>query len=44
MEHMGTKPLETSRLLLRQFREDDANAMFDNWANDDYKIPYVAYS
>lgn len=34
MRHRGTKTLETERLVLRRFRETDAQAMFDNWAND----------
>ena len=31
MEHKGTKKIETERLLLRQFHENDAEAMFRNW-------------
>ena len=34
MKHCGTKTLETERLILRRFREDDAEAMFRNWASD----------
>jgi ribosomal-protein-alanine N-acetyltransferase len=34
MTHKGTLPLETERLILRRFREDDAEAMFKNWASD----------
>ena len=34
VNHLGTKHLETQRLILRQFVTDDANAMFHNWAND----------
>ncbi|MBO7564965.1 MAG: GNAT family N-acetyltransferase [Clostridiales bacterium] len=34
MKHCGTKTLETKRLILRRFREDDAEAMFQNWASD----------
>ena len=34
MKHLGTKRIETSRLILRQFTGDDAQAMFDNWASD----------
>lgn len=34
MKHLGTQPLETSRLLLRRFTMDDAQAMYDNWASD----------
>ncbi len=35
MEHLGTKQLETQRLILRKFKLSDAGAMFRNWASDD---------
>ena len=34
MLHKGTQTLYTSQLILRRFTSDDAQAMFDNWAND----------
>lgn len=34
MVHLGTVMLETPRLLLRRFTEDDALMMFANWAHD----------
>ena len=34
MTHKGTQELRTKRLVLRRFREEDAQAMFDTWAND----------
>lgn len=34
MNHKGTKTLYTERLTLRPFRLSDAQAMYDNWAND----------
>ncbi len=34
MQHLGTVTLETERLVLRRFRLDDAQAMYDNWASD----------
>ena len=34
MKHLGTKYLETERLILRPFAIEDAQAMFDNWASD----------
>lgn len=34
MNHVGTQTIETERLILRQFRKDDAQAMFANWASD----------
>ncbi len=35
MNHCGTQELETKRLILRQFTDKDAHAMFENWANDE---------
>ena len=34
MQHLGTKTLETTRLLLRKTKESDAQPMFRNWASD----------
>ena len=34
MKHLGTKLIETNRLILRPFTMDDAPAMYHNWAND----------
>lgn len=34
MKHLGTKTIETSRLILRRFTMEDAQAMYDNWASD----------
>lgn len=34
MKHIGSKNIETERLFLRAFRVSDAEAMFQNWAND----------
>lgn len=34
MKHIGTQNIETDRLLLRPFRIDDAQSMYENWAND----------
>ena len=34
MEHKGTKVIETARLILRQFKKEDAEAMFKNWQSD----------
>ena len=35
--------LETKRLLLREFREDDALMMFSNWANDPKVTEYMTW-
>lgn len=34
MKHLGTKAIETDRLTLRKFTLDDAEDLFNNWAND----------
>lgn len=34
MKHLGTRKLETDRLILRAFVPEDATAMFRNWAGD----------
>ena len=35
MNHKGTISIETQRLLLRPVTENDAAAMFKNWAGDE---------
>lgn len=34
LTHVGTKTIETPRLILRRAREADAQPMFQNWASD----------
>lgn len=34
MKHCGTQRLETNRLVLRRYEEEDAAAMYRNWASD----------
>lgn len=34
MKNLGTKTIETERLILRQFKIEDAEAMYKNWASD----------
>ncbi len=43
MKSIGTQAIETDRLVLRRFRENDAQAMFDNWASDDDVTKYVTW-
>ncbi len=43
MRHLGTRILETDRLILRPFRVDDAGAMFANWANDPEVTRYLTW-
>ena len=41
MKHLGTKTLKTERLVLRQFKEEDAQAIYNNFINKE-KIIYYA--
>lgn len=41
--HKGTQSIETERLILRRFRMDDCNAMFENWANDHEVTRYLSW-
>ena len=34
IHHIGTRPIKTSRLTLRPFVIEDAQAMYENWASD----------
>lgn len=44
MKHIGTKNIETERLILRRFTLDDADAMYRNWASDDEVTKYLIWS
>lgn len=35
LNHIGTRVIETERLLLRRFQYDDSDAMLKNWAGDE---------
>ena len=41
MTHLGTQELETERLILRRFKKDDAQYVFNNWANDAEVTKYL---
>jgi [ribosomal protein S5]-alanine N-acetyltransferase len=43
MKHLGTRRLETERLLLRPFTQDDAPAVYRNWANDPEVTRYLTW-
>lgn len=43
MQHLGTKRLETQRLILRPFTMDDAPAMFANWASEPEVTKYLTW-
>lgn len=42
--HKGTQILHTERLTLRRFTIEDAQAMFDTWANDERVTRYLTWS
>ena len=44
MTHQGTKILHTARLVLRPFKESDAEGMFANWANDPDVTKYLTWT
>lgn len=43
MKHLGTVRIETARLVLRPFKIQDAQAMYDNWANDSQVTKYLTW-
>ena len=43
LKHKGTQTIETPRLLLRQARIEDAEAIFRNWANDSEVTKYLTW-
>lgn len=43
MQHLGTNTMETSRLILRPFGMEDAQAMYDNWAKDPEVTKYLSW-
>ncbi len=43
LNHKGTQPIRTQRLLLRQFTEDDGAEMYENWTGDEQVALYVSW-
>lgn len=43
MQQVGTQTIETQRLILRRFTEDDAGAMYQNWACDPEVTKYLRW-
>ena len=43
MKHLGTKVLETERLVLRPFVREDAQAMYENWASDPEVTKFLSW-
>ncbi len=43
MKHLGTRQLETDRLLLRPFTMEDRDGMYRNWASDQEVTKYLTW-
>lgn len=43
LAHVGTNVIETERLMLRRFKIDDAEDMFNNWAKDPENVRYLQW-
>ncbi|MDR0910208.1 MAG: GNAT family N-acetyltransferase [Spirochaetaceae bacterium] len=43
MKHIGTNEISTQRLILRRFIIDDAECMYNNWANDNDVTKYLTW-
>lgn len=43
MQHLGTRRLETKRLILRRIELTDASDMYHNWASDDEVTRYLIW-
>ena len=43
MKHCGTQRLETQRLILRRYTNEDAAAMYKNWASDEEVTKYLTW-
>ena len=42
--HKGTQKIKTERLVLRKFRRDDAEAIFENWISDPEVSKYMVWN
>ena len=43
MRHLGTVRIETEKLILRPFVPEDADAMYNNWANDSKVTEFLTW-
>lgn len=43
LTHVGTKKIDTNRLLLRKFKVSDVEEVFKNWANDEEVTRYLTW-
>lgn len=44
MNHLGTKTIETKRLILRRFKRSDAEDMYINWTSDEEVTKYFMWA
>ena len=44
MKHLGTKTIETPRLILRKFTLADAEQMYENWASDPEVAAFLTWT
>lgn len=44
MKNLGSKTIETERLILRRFKMEDAEAMYKNWASDKEVTKFLTWS
>ncbi|MGG7144072.1 GNAT family N-acetyltransferase [Clostridium nigeriense] len=43
MKNLGTKTIETERLILRKFKIEDAEAMYKNWVSDEEVTKFLTW-
>ena len=43
MNHLGTRELNTERLILRRFIKEDAIHMYNNWVSSDLVTKYLMW-
>ncbi len=43
LTHIGTQEIKTDRLILRRFKPEDAEAMFNTWANDERVTRFLTW-
>ncbi|MBQ2756094.1 MAG: GNAT family N-acetyltransferase [Oscillospiraceae bacterium] len=44
IDHKGTQTLKTERLILRRFNVEDAENMYNNWANDERVTKFLSWA
>ena len=44
LNHIGTREVETPRLILRRFKIEDAEQMYNNWASDPDVTKYLSWA